>query len=390
MSEVRTPAVRHDTTVLVIEGAPPNPTASAGERASLDLMLALRERGNAVVFHGIGRAGPGDDALYDLLDEAGIAVTASRGGGIEGIAAALDATRPAVVIVQRPGPALAAITALQAHPEIQRIYWGHDIHAWRLAAQNRVRDEPADHQERLTVLAERRAWAAYDVCVYPAAREAAYINAEVPNARAMAIPYFRLDAQDLAEPAPHHGRRGALMVGGAFHAPNRDAVEFAVAEIVPLLADVPFTVVGAWPADLIQALKRPGVEFTGAVSDQRLLQLQQQHLCLLAPLRFGAGTRRKLVAAMGLGLPVVTTAEGVRGLLVDDATAADGVLIADTAESLAHHVNRLAADAQFWTWHSQVGAERVTQTYRTSAYDAGIEQVLQVGAARRDERLRRS
>ena len=129
MSEVRTPAVRHDTTVLVIEGAPPNPTASAGERASLDLMLALRERGNAVVFHGIGRAGPGDDALYDLLDEAGIAVTASRGGGIEGIAAALDATRPAVVIVQRPGPALAAITALQAHPGIQRIYWGHDIHA---------------------------------------------------------------------------------------------------------------------------------------------------------------------------------------------------------------------------------------------------------------------
>lgn len=351
-------------------------------------MLALQERGNAVVFHGIGRAGPGDDALYDQLREIGVAVTTSSGGGIPGIAAALAASRPAVAVVQRPGPALAAISVLQAHPETVRIYWGHDIHAWRLAAGNEFSEQPADHQERLTVLAERRAWTSYDLCAYPAAREARYINAEVPGACAQAIPYFRLGDHDLTPPAPYRGRRGALMVGGAFHPPNRDAVEFAVDQIVPLLSDVPFTVVGAWPADLIRALQRPGVTFTGRVSDQRLLQLQQEHVCLLAPLRFGAGTRRKLVAAMGLGLPVVTTSEGVRGLLVDDATAEDGVLVADTAESLAGCVNRLVADEQVWGWHSTVAANRVAQAYRAPVYDAGIEQVLQMGAARRDERLR--
>lgn len=353
-------------------------------------MQALQEHGNAVVFHGIGRAGPGDDALYDMLRGIGVAVTASSGDGIPGIAAALDASRAAVAIVQRPGPALASVSALQAHPEVVRIYWGHDIHAWRLAAGNELGEQPADHQERLTVLAERRVWTAYDVCAYPAAREASYINAEVPGACARAIPYFRLEAQDLAPPAPFRGRKGALMVGGAFHAPNRDAVEFAVDRVVPLLKDVPFTVVGAWPPELIEALQRPGVTFTGLVSDERLLQFQQEHVCLLAPLRFGAGTRRKLVAAMGLGLPVVTTSEGVRGLLVGDATPADGVLVADTAEALASYVNRLAADEQFWGWHSQVGAQRVAQVYRTPAYDSGIEQVLQVGAARRDERLRPS
>jgi glycosyltransferase involved in cell wall biosynthesis len=349
-------------------------------------MLSLLQRGNTVAFHAIGRAGDSDDELFDRLRADGVVVTDSSGTGIDGMVPALDQHTPAVAIVQRPGPALACISALHERPQVARVYWGHDIHSWRLAAQNRVRHQTPDHAERLTVLAERRDWAAYDVCAYPAAREADFVNAEVPGARAEAIPYFRLGPQDRAVVAPHAGRSGALMVGGAAHMPNRDAVEFTVADVLPLTGDMPLTVVGTWPRELIDRLQRPGVEFTGRVSDRRLLQLHHESLCLLAPLRFGAGTRRKLVAAMGLGLPVVTTSEGAQGLLVRDATADDGVLIADDPAALARHVRQLH-DPDVWTRASRAVSRRASNVYRTSAYDAGIDRVLRIAASRRDARL---
>ena len=370
--------------MLVIEGAPPNPMASAGERACLDLIETLLERGDRVGFAAIGRAGPGDDRLTDQLRDLGVQIADSTATGIPGIADALDEFDPEVAITHRPGPALAAISALTDRPEVVRVYWGHDIHAWRLAAQNRVLAEQADHRERLTVLAERRDWDAYDVCVYPTAREADFVNAE--GGCAEAIPYYRLTEQDLPPAAPHHGRRGALLVGGSAHLPNRDAVEFTIAEVLPLLGDFPLTVVGQWHPDLVEALQRPNVTFTGMVDEQRLRELHQEHVCLLAPLRFGAGTRRKLVSAMGFGLPVVTTSEGVRGLLVTDATADDGVLIADTPAGIAAHVLRLAHDETEWRRLSAVATSRIRSVYGADAYAASIERVLQTGSARRDGR----
>ena len=69
--------------MLVIEGAPPNPMASAGERACLDLIETLLERGDRVGFAAIGRAGPGDDRLTDQLRDLGVQIADSTATGID-------------------------------------------------------------------------------------------------------------------------------------------------------------------------------------------------------------------------------------------------------------------------------------------------------------------
>ena len=55
--------------------------ASAGERACLDLIETLLERGDRVGFAAIGRAGPGDDRLTEQLRDLGVQIAASTHRG---------------------------------------------------------------------------------------------------------------------------------------------------------------------------------------------------------------------------------------------------------------------------------------------------------------------
>jgi hypothetical protein len=58
----------------------------------------------------------------------------------------------------------------------------------------------------------------------------------------------------------------------------------------------------------------PGAEGLGRLSDAELeLRYHETHV-VVAPLRYGAGLKGKVVQAMALGLPVVTTAIGIEGL----------------------------------------------------------------------------
>lgn len=177
------------------------------------------------------------------------------------------------------------------------------------------------------------------------------------------------------------------MVGAAFHAPNADAVAFAVREILPLLdAEAFLTVVGEWPADQRASLQGPRVTFTGRVSEEELRRLHTEHLCLLAPLRFGAGARRKLVAAMGLGLPVLTTDEGLRGLLVRDAGPADGVLIAATAAQFARQIAALQADPGLHAAGAVAARAAVAEVYAQGRFDAAVARTLQLAREEHDAR----
>jgi hypothetical protein len=359
--------------ILMIDGALPARDFSAGERATFDLIDALLSLRHSVAFTALGTNGREAERLAALM-AAGLDVLPGHGGGMKHLQAVLR-ERWDTVIVHRPGPALLAAEPLAAAGVVS-IHWGHDIHAWRLEAQHQLCANVPKHKLMVTQITERRCWQAYDLSVYPTVREASHVNAS--GGRALAVPYYRLGAEDLGEPCWHPSRRGCLMVGAAFHEPNRDAVAFAVQEILPLLGpDGSITVVGEWPPDCRDSLEVKGVRFTGRVSEEELRQLHVDHLCLLAPLRFGAGARRKLVAAMGMGLPVVTSAEGLRGLLVRDGNAADGVLIADSAEQFAHRVAELAMSPALWQSCAVDAQAAVDALYAMPAVDDAVAQALQ-------------
>ena len=355
----------------MVDSGLPLREASAGERATLDLIDSLHALGTELHVTALG-------ATEDMASRAsairrvGIHLLEGHGGGTAHLQSVVSRGNYDMVIVHRPGAALVAQVALAGFTGVS-VYFGHDIHQWRLEAQQRVRGDVPGHRYLVDQMAERRCWGAYDITVYPSHREADFARSMAKAT--VAMPYYRLTAADLPQLTFRPNRRGCLMVGSSSHAPNRDSVEFAVNEILPLI-DEPLTVVGDWPQAHRVGLESSRVRFVGRVDEPTLRALHSTHLALLAPLRFGAGTRRKLVAAMGLGTPVLTTSEGLRGLLVRDATVDDPVLLGESASDFASQVSLLREDPARVDDLSRQAQRCVSGVYGYQSYDRSVAQLL--------------
>ena len=129
--------------------------------------------------------------------------------------------------------------------------------------------------------------------------------------------------------------RTVLFLGNYEYAPNVDAVEWALGEIAPLVwaqePDVRFRICGhGMPQAWARRFTDPRIEWRGYVPD--LTEVQASSAAFLAPLRFGGGSKLKVLEAMAAGLPIVSTREGVSGLPVIDGRHAR---VADTPQALA-------------------------------------------------------
>lgn len=125
------------------------------------------------------------------------------------------------------------------------------------------------------------------------------------------------DAEYFARCEPTERARDRLLfLGTMSYAPNVDAARWFVEAILPGIRaerpEVELDIVGNDPAPAVTALARPGVRVVGSVTDVR--PWLQRAAALVVPLRVGGGSRVKLIEALALGTPVVTTRVGVEGL----------------------------------------------------------------------------
>lgn len=139
----------------------------------------------------------------------------------------------------------------------------------------------------------------------------------------------------------------SLVYSGAltYHA-NLDAMEFFLNSVFPLIKarhpQALLRITGDNSDVDLSSLpleETSGVEFTGFLQDVRSC-VAQSHVCVV-PLRVGGGTRLKILEAMALGTPVVSTSKGAEGLNV---TPGKNILIADSAEAFADKVCQLLED----------------------------------------------
>jgi glycosyltransferase involved in cell wall biosynthesis len=138
---------------------------------------------------------------------------------------------------------------------------------------------------------------------------------------------------------------GAIVfIGTLSYVPNRDAVHYFAGQILPRIRQtIPgatLYVVGRQVDDLESSLRNaPGVVFTGYVDDVRPHLARAQVVAV--PLRAGGGSRVKILEAMAMRRPVVSTTLGAEGL---DFTPGEHLLIADGADRFATAVVRLLDD----------------------------------------------
>ncbi len=154
---------------------------------------------------------------------------------------------------------------------------------------------------------------------------------------------------DLYSPQPDIARSNRVLTilfqGGMDWYPNRDAVEFFAEDILPLVRaecpEVKFVVAGRNPpARLVEKLTTShGVQFTGTVADMR--PFLSAATVVVVPLRFGSGTRIKILEACAAGKPVVSTSIGAEGL---DLKNGKDIILADHPNEFARAVVALLRD----------------------------------------------
>jgi len=148
------------------------------------------------------------------------------------------------------------------------------------------------------------------------------------------------------------------------YGPNVEAVLRFAREMLPRIrAARPGTVleiVGGDPTPEVRALAAsPGVTVTGRV--ERVQPYLERASALVVPLAIGGGTRLKIVEALALATPVVSTTIGAQGLGLEPD---EHLLLADGAEEFASACLRLLGDSGLGARLGSRGRAHVHEHFR--------------------------
>ena len=165
-----------------------------------------------------------------------------------------------------------------------------------------------------------------------------------------------------------------LFVGYFLHPPNVDAILYFAKEIFPIIKreekEVKVYVVGAYPPLEVMSLSEIGFKITGKVPETR--DYYQEKMVFIAPIRFGAGVKLKVLEAMSCGIPVVSTSLGAEGIPCEDGKE---IMIADKKEEFAEKVLCVLKDENLWKKLSENGRRLVEEKRSYEAIAKNMEEV---------------
>jgi glycosyltransferase involved in cell wall biosynthesis len=229
----------------------------------------------------------------------------------------------------------------------------------------------------------RRALPRFGACTVVSAREREHLRAAAPGYKRVEILPNAIDFAAYRDTFGCPRINTAVFSGALSYAPNLDAMRTFLAEIHPLIQrsepDFRLRITGRTTGVDLDALPRPsGVEFTGHLDDIRP-EVAQSWLSVV-PLRLGGGTRLKILEAMALGTPVVSTPKGADGLAV---THEHNILLADEPAAFADCVVELLRSPELRRHLAAGGRQLVESTYDWRVVGQSLNQlVAQVAAGR--------
>ncbi|RVD79955.1 glycosyltransferase [Pseudomonas koreensis] len=169
-----------------------------------------------------------------------------------------------------------------------------------------------------------------------------------------------------------------LSIGNFRHAPNWDAVLWMKTTIWPLIrARLPHAqlhIYGAYTPPKATALHNPAQGFHVMNWAEDALQVMSDARVCLAPLRFGAGIKGKIVDAMLCGTPSVTTPIGAEAMHGDLPWPG---AVACSAQALADQAVQLYQDETLWNQARLAGQTLLAERYRKCVHGPALIDRLQ-------------
>lgn len=163
-----------------------------------------------------------------------------------------------------------------------------------------------------------------------------------------------------------------LMIANFHYGPNVDAARFLATEVLPILRravpDAVVHIAGQRARDVLAPLADvPGLRLSSPVPDVR--PLLERATAVVAPIRYGGGTRLKIIEAFAHQLPVVSTTLGAEGLDVSDGV---DILLADDGGGFASACARLALEPDLCALLARTGRQLYETDYRPEVADRAV------------------
>ncbi len=236
------------------------------------------------------------------------------------------------------------LEAISPNTQCKKFLTFHNIESSLFKRLSQVEREPiAKLRTRLHSLLLKR-WEAnytkqYDHCITVSELDRQLLLAANPNLQITVSPNG-VDTKQYRLLPPSNKTPSLVFVGSMNYSACVDAMLYFCREILPLIRrqikDIEVWIVGRDPVPEIKAMEGNGVHVTGWIDDVQPYY-SQSTICIV-PLRAGGGTRLKILEAMALGRPVVSTSIGCEGLDVVDG---EHIFIADTPQAFATKTIRL-------------------------------------------------
>lgn len=200
----------------------------------------------------------------------------------------------------------------------------------------------------------------------------------VPNG--VDFEHFKMSDELKVKASETLGHFSIVFCGNMSYAPNVDAARYLVEEVMPLVwGKCPFATVllaGADPKPAVRALPSKAlfpqkVTVSGHLPDIRTAYASAD--LFVAPMRIGSGLQNKLLEAMSMQLPCVTTSLANAAL---GATSGDQLFVGDNKEELAHCISLLLGSEEERSRIARQGNLFVRQHYSWQAAVQSLENIF--------------
>jgi O-antigen biosynthesis protein len=271
-------------------------------------------------------------------------------------------------------------------PDALRILDTEDLHCLRAGRQVSWKEKREFVPDNLfTDIAKREIASVYrsDLSLIISSYEMKLLKEffKVDDALLLYLPFMLKPAENETE-LTFSERKDFISIGNFLHEPNSNSVMYLKEEIWPLirkqLPAATLRVYGAYPSQKITALHNPKEGFMIMGRAENAKAVIGQARVLLAPLRFGAGIKGKLIDAMQCGTPNVTTSIGAEGM--HDGQEWNG-LVADDATTFANNAVRLYSDKELWERSQMNGKKIIPELFSEEIHGKNLTDKIELLAA---------
>jgi len=368
--------------VLIIGFVWPEPNSSGAGTRMMQLIELFQEQNWKITF---ASAAADSEYMFDVtsigIQKKAIAINDS------GFDAFLEELNPTIVLFDRfVVEEQFGWRVAERCPKAVRILDTIDLHTLRLARQKAHKEKSTFSEKDLYSDTAKREIASIlrcDMSLLISEVEMDLLQSyfKIDKSILYYLPFLvdTIDATTVQSWPTFEERKDFIFIGNFLHEPNWNAVQFLKKSIWPLLEnqlpEASMQIYGAYPSQKVLQLHSVKDRFLVLGRAENAAAVVRKARVVLAPIRFGAGAKGKLIEAMQCGTPSVTTTVGAESM---NGNLPWNGIITDEAQDIAHAAIQLYQDETLWKNAQQNGIQIVNQRYAKPLFVADFVNHIQV------------